>query len=88
MSALAELPSDTEMAPPPVEYAEPAHPLIWVTLSARGAALAEGIADLGNHLAQLPGGGVPLSALELAYYSRLLAGFGATAIVRGPKHCA
>lgn len=89
MHALEELPSDTEAAAPPVDYADPAHPLIRVSLSERGAALAEGIADLGNLLTPLPGGGGELAfrcpSSELAHYSRLLAGFGATATVREPE---
>ena len=88
MAALVALPAGAEAAPSPVDYADPAHPLIRVTLSARGAALAEGIADLGKHVTRLPESGAVLAfrcpPSELAYYSRLLAGFGAEATVHEP----
>jgi predicted DNA-binding transcriptional regulator YafY len=69
--------------PPPVDYHAPAHPLVRVTLTARGVALAEGIADLARHLRD---GHLSFRCppSELAYYSRLLAGFGAEACVHEP----
>lgn len=69
--------------PPPVDYHDPAHPLVRATLTARGLALAEGIPDLARHLheGQLSFRCPPS---ELAYYSRLLAGFGAEACAHEP----
>ncbi len=89
LTALAALPSDHEEPPAALDYADATHPLIRVTLSARGASLAEGIADLAKHLARLPKGGAELTfrcpPSELAYYSRMLAGFGAAATVHEPE---